>query len=299
MEKLPFIPNQLYRRSDIHDQFGGNRQGGIAPSARFPYIFIFSGKSGTQYGYKDGWDNPNVFSYTGEGQAGDMRFVKGNLALRDHVKNGKRVFLFEVEKQSVVKFVSELTFYDVDFFDTPDINKNNRVGIRFFFTRVGVRLPVSPSQFTSQSFNEELPLIYDNSIPNETERAGLVTSRIGQGAYRKRIIHRWQYQCAVTGFSKLDILIASHIVPWSKSTNEQRLDVHNGILLSPTYDALFDRHLISFSDKGKIILSDSIETKAYEKIGVKGSEQINDLSTYNESYLAIHRNELLSFLRSY
>lgn len=294
MEKLPFIPNQLYRRSDIHDQYGGNRQGGIAPSARFPYIFIFSGKSGTQYGYKDGWDNPNVFSYTGEGQSGDMRFVKGNLALRDHVKNGKRVFLFEVEKQSVVKFVSELTFYDVDFFDTPDINKNNRVGIRFFFTRVGVRLPVSPSQFTSQSFNEELPLIYDNSIPNETERAGLVTSRIGQGAYRKRIIHRWQYQCAVTGFSKLDILIASHIVPWSKSTDEQRLDVHNGILLSPTYDALFDRHLISFSDKGKIILSDSIETKAYEKIGVKGSEQINDLSTYNESYLAIHRNELFS-----
>lgn len=294
MEKLPFIPNQLYRRSDIHDQFGGNRQGGIAPSARVPYIFIFSGKSGTQYGYKDGWDNPNVFSYTGEGQSGDMRFIKGNLALRDHVKNGKRVFLFEVERQSIVKFISELTFFDVDYFDTPDINKTNRIGIRFFFTRVGVRLPVSPSQFTSQSFNEELPLLYDNSIPNETERAGLVTSRIGQGAYRKSIIHRWQYQCAVTGFSKLDILIASHIIPWSKSSNEQRLDVHNGILLSPTYDALFDRHLISFNDKGRIILSDSIEISAYEKIGVTGREQIKDLSAYNENYLAIHRNELLS-----
>jgi 5-methylcytosine-specific restriction protein A len=49
----------------IHDEYGGNRQGGIAPSAKAPYIFIFSGKSGAQYGYKDGWDNQNIFSYTG------------------------------------------------------------------------------------------------------------------------------------------------------------------------------------------------------------------------------------------
>jgi len=71
MEKLPFIPDQIYKRSDIHDQYGGNRQGGISPSAKFPFIFIFSGKSGEQYGYKDGWDNPNIFSYTGELIIGD------------------------------------------------------------------------------------------------------------------------------------------------------------------------------------------------------------------------------------
>ena len=98
MIKTPFIPNQIYRRAVIHDEYGGNRQGGIAPSAKYPYIFIFSGKSGTQYGYKDGWDNPNVFTYTVEGQNGDMRFNKGNLALKDHLKNGKRVFLFEYER---------------------------------------------------------------------------------------------------------------------------------------------------------------------------------------------------------
>lgn len=267
MEKLPFILNQLYRRSEIHDQYGGNRQGGIAPSAKFPFIFIFSGKSGAQYGYKDGWDNPNVFTYTGEGQIGDMRFVKGNLSLRDHIKNGKRVFLFEFERSGFVKFISELAFYDVDFFDAIDINKRNRTAIRFFFTRVGVKLPVSPYQFNSLQLSEDQHEFGDYTIPNETERAGLVTSRVGQGAYRKRIIYRWEYKCAVTGFGNLEILVASHIILWSKATDQERLDVHNGILLSPTYDALFDRHLISFDKTGKILLSDSIESKAYEKMG--------------------------------
>lgn len=289
MDKTPFIPNHVYKRSDIHDYYGGNRQGGIAPSAKVPYIFIFSGKSGSQYGYKDGWDNPNIFSYTGEGQVGDMKFIKGNLALRDHINNGKRVFLFEFERVGYVKFISELEFFDIGLFDTPDINKNERVGIKFFFKRKGAYIPVSPEQFEINQVNEDRPDYADILLPNKTERSGLVTSRVGQGAYRKGIIHRWEYECAVTRFNKLKILIASHIVPWSKSTDAERLDINNGILLSPIYDALFDKHLISFDHLGKILLSGTIENSAYERIGVSGKEKIRNLSRYNFEYLDRHR----------
>ncbi len=201
IEQLPFIPGQVYnRRAEIHAVYGGNWQSGICPSASYPYIFIFSGKSGKQHGYEDGWDNPNVFSYTGEGQKGDMNFTKGNLALRDHLINGKRVFLFESYSKGFVKF-----------------------------------------------------------------------------------------KCEVTGFDKLAVLIASHIVPWTDSNDNERLDVNNGLLLSPTYDALFDKHFISFEDSGSIILSDTIELQAFEKIGVIGSEKINNLSEYNLKFLDRHR----------
>jgi hypothetical protein len=284
----PFIPNQVYKRSLIHDEYGGNRQGGISPSAKVPFIFIFSGKSGAQYGYKDGWDNKNVFSYTGEGQEGDMQFVKGNLALKEHKERGKRVFLFESDGTTFVKFVSEMEFFDADYFETPDKNGTNRFGIRFFLNRIGVSIPVYPSQFKLNYVEEDPIYAYGSNTPSITERSGLVTSRVGQGAYRKRIIHRWEYKCAVTNFNKLDILIASHIVPWSQSNDSERLDVHNGILLSPTYDALFDKHLITFDNKGKIILSDNIEQAAYQKIGVTGSERIHDLSQYNLNYLDRH-----------
>jgi 5-methylcytosine-specific restriction enzyme A len=293
MLQSPFIPNQLYKRSLIHDEYGGNRQGGISPSAKVPYIFIFSGKSGAQYGYRDGWDNHNIFSYTGEGQEGDMQFIKGNLALKEHINRGKRVFLFEIEGGGLVKFSSEMEFYDADYFETQDKNGRNRIGIRFFLKRIGVSIPVNPDQFTLLPLNQDPHKILELNLPTVTERSGLVTSRVGQGAYRKRIIHRWEYKCAVTNFNKLDILIASHIVPWSKATDQERLDVNNGLLLSPTYDALFDKHLITFDNKGKIQLSDKIEFFAYQKIGVTGKEQIDDLSMYNVQYLERHNQSFI------
>ena len=122
---------------------------------------------------------------------------------------------------------------------------------------------------------------YGSNLPNETERKGLVTSRVGQGAYRKSILFRWKFKCAVTNYSKKEILIASHIVAWKDSNNEERLDVDNGILLSPTYDALFDQRLISFENNGKIILTKALLNSNYASIGVTGKESIANLSSGN------------------
>jgi hypothetical protein len=272
--------------------YGGNRQSGIAPSATHPYIFIFSGKSGHQHGYQDGWTNKYIFSYTGEGQVGNMHFVRGNLALRDHRLNGRRVFLFESDSRGNARFISEVELYDVDTFPTHDTAGKVRMGIKFFFKRVGAYVPVGADRLNPVAQAAEPASAYGFRLPNVTERQGLVTSRVGQGAYRKSIIHRWDYQCAVTGFDKLEVLIASHIVPWAESTNNERLDVNNGILLSPTYDALFDRHLISFDHTGRIILSDGIESQAYQKIGVTGRESIKNLSMENQVYLERHRQSI-------
>lgn len=285
------------RRSEIHDRFGGSGGGGISAPARFPLIFIFSGSQGQQHGYEDDWISQNkVFSYSGEGQLGDMKFIRGNLALRDHLKNGKRVFLFDYIKKGIVKFNSELVLFDVGYFEGLDKKGNLRQAIRFFFHPVGVRVqkayepspPISVAADPASAYREQ-------SI---TERSGLVTSRVGQGAYRKSIIYRWEHKCAVTGFNKPEILIASHILPWKDSSDVQRLDVENGILLSPVYDALFDRHFISFEDSGKIILSDKIEVSAYGRIGVTGSEKIGNLTEGNRSYLNGHRNFAMSEKRN-
>ncbi len=282
-----FLPEIVYHRKWIHDQFGGNRQSGICPSREYPYIFIFSGSGGKQHGYKDQWENKDVFSYTGEGQSGDMEFTRGNLALKEHLNTGKRVFLFEYVKTGYVKFVSELEFYDTGYFETHDTEGKTRIGIKFFFKRAGVELKVRPEQL--ELVAEPETNLHNIIIPNSTERRGLVTSRVGQGAYRKSIIHHWEYQCAVTEFDDPRILIASHIVPWKDSSDEQRLDVENGILLSPTYDALFDKHLISFENNGKIILSDEISKEAFHKINVTGNEVLRKVTDGNKSYLEQHR----------
>lgn len=59
-------------------------------------IFLVTGSSGRQHGYEDRWDGDgSTFFYFGEGQIGDMKFIKANLALRDHPANGEDVYLFE------------------------------------------------------------------------------------------------------------------------------------------------------------------------------------------------------------
>lgn len=102
-----FEAGKVYnRRRDIHESFGGQRQGGISTPTGAPYIFLFTGESGKQYGYRDGWNQDGVFLYTGEGQTGDMQFVRGNKAIRDHLSDGKDLLMFEtLGKSKGVRFI--------------------------------------------------------------------------------------------------------------------------------------------------------------------------------------------------
>ncbi len=60
-----------------------------------------------------------------------------------------------------------------------------------------------------------------------------IETRLGQGKYRQGVIYIWK-KCAVTELGRVDLLIASHIKPWKKSTSAERIDPYNGLLLSPT-----------------------------------------------------------------
>ena len=124
--------------------------------------------------------------------------------------------------------------------------------------------------------------------PSRTERRGLVTSRVGQGYYRQQIIDRWEGKCPITGISIASLLIASHIVPWSQSNDEEKLDVNNGILLSPNFDALFDRHLISFENDGSILISTKLSPKDIEALGVNEAIKIS-VTEGMVPYLGRHR----------
>lgn len=124
--------------------------------------------------------------------------------------------------------------------------------------------------------------------PNTTERKGLVTSRVGQGYYRQQVINKWKGKCPLTDIDILSILISSHIVPWSESNDEERLDVDNGILLSPMIDSLFDRHLISFDDDGTLLISSKLSSKNIKKLNLLECPSIS-LNEGMLKYIKRHR----------
>ena len=128
----PFLKNQVYnRRRDIHAKFGGQTQGGISTPRGQPYIFLFTAHAGEQYGYNDGWINNSDFLYFGEGQAGDMRFARGNRAVVDHAKSGKRLLLFEGVASGSYRFLGEFTLKAAEDKQTPDKSGRLRRAIAF------------------------------------------------------------------------------------------------------------------------------------------------------------------------
>ncbi|MEM6820316.1 MAG: HNH endonuclease [Verrucomicrobiota bacterium] len=272
---------EVYKRTDIQDHFGGQRQGGISTPKNAAVVMIFSSEAGENYGYEDGWVDPSTFRYTGEGQVGDMQWRGGNSAIRDHEKNGRRLLLFQYVRKAYVRFEGEMRCVEYESFLTPDRNGKQRDALRFILERVNDR-----SEKGTQGSG---PFRYRK--PNRTERQGLVTSRVGQGYYRQQILEKFDGQCAVTGCGIQEILIASHILAWRQSSEEDRLDVENGILLSPNYDALFDRHLISFQDDGSIILSKLLTDHEIDAVGINRKAAIT-VTDGMKPFLSLHRKAL-------
>lgn len=107
----------------------------------------------------------------------------------------------------------------------------------------------------SASVAKDLGDLRKRSDLDKTTRKQLIDARLGQGRFRRDVELLWDGGCAVSGCTLSEALRASHIIAWKHSTDRQRLDCQNGLLLTADLDALFDRGLISFSDDGAMLLS--------------------------------------------
>ncbi|MFT9018324.1 HNH endonuclease [Acetobacter malorum] len=126
-----------------------------------------------------------------------------------------------------------------------------------------------------------------------TQKQALIKARIGQGIFREGLIERWGGRCAVTGVSILEVLRASHIKPWAIASDNERLDPNNGLLLIATLDAAFDKHLISFSDDGEMLLSERLGTGGYALLGVSPDARLHKaLNSQQKAHLREHRMKL-------
>jgi hypothetical protein len=120
------------------------------------------------------------------------------------------------------------------------------------------------------------------------EQLELRRSRLGQGRFREGLI-RLRKCCYISGLSETGVLRASHIKSWKDSNNPERLDPHNGLLLTPNYDALFDSGFISFTDEGRILLSNELPSEVVRSFAVDPDFKGHDLGSRTKRYLAYHR----------
>lgn len=132
----------------------------------------------------------------------------------------------------------------------------------------------------------------DTEIP-ETERKAIIQSRVGQGSFRKSLFEKYHGRCIITGIDHPKLLVASHIKPWAVSSNKERLSVDNGLLLSATYDRLFDSGLITFDKHGKIFLSSFIGAENTKRLNLSKDMCFNlRISGNMGEYLDYHNDVL-------
>lgn len=126
----------------------------------------------------------------------------------------------------------------------------------------------------------------------ESERDAMTRERTCQDLFRNGLIEFYHSRCVMSGIDMPELLVASHIKPWAScQSDEERMDVFNGLLLAVHWDKLFDLGYISFNDKGDILISEHLNQCVRDVYGVDESIHIM-LFEHHCRYMAYHREKV-------
>ncbi|HMC49645.1 MAG TPA: hypothetical protein VKH20_03295 [Solirubrobacterales bacterium] len=174
---------QKIKRSQLHEQYGGRRQGGISPSRQSGNVFLFTDRAqGIQHGYiYDGPREDGLFHYTGEGQRGDQRMVQGNRAVRDHKAEGRELHLFDAHAGTAT-YIGRANYVDHYTADAPETGGGEIRSVIVFLLQLVASQPTSnpsPLDALDSTLKKEVPveqhltermLIEPTRAPYEAER---------------------------------------------------------------------------------------------------------------------------------
>lgn len=285
--------NEVLNNQQIREIFLCSSQGGMRKSNRTNSLTLISDKTKL---YDDRIIG-DIYHYTGMGQSGDQKMKGQNLTLAESNQNGVEIHFFEVLKPKEYTYRGEVQLAGEPYQELQK-DRDGRQRMVWVFP---LRLLNSKAKFTKTSSTEGdvkelkeefLSIQQVENLPIEqTEKERLMKARIGQGKFKKMLIQR-ECKCALCGVTDKRMLIASHIKPWKFATNEERLDVHNGLLLCPNHDNLFDKRLISFNKNGEIAISLTIAMT--DRIFMNVNERMRIVLTEKQrSYMENHYINLI------
>lgn len=216
-----------------------------------------------------------------------MTYTGGNRAIENHVADGKKLILFQMMgRGKPYRYLGEfirLSSYIKP--DTPATRGPNRNAIVFRLS------PLEESAFFIPSMVRE---VGPGQTLSDTIAQRLITTRKKQALFRRRLL-TVEKECRLTGVRDLRFLRASHIKPWSEcSTGDERTDGHNGMLLTPHADLLFDRGWITFENSGRLIVTAKMPTTVRNRIGLdlRSGRSCGDFSEKQCHYLEYHRHHV-------
>ena len=219
-----------------------------------------------------------------------------NMTVGEYTNREKKLYSGDKAKDHIIEITGKklIPFGEL----TPNIQESFSIWVEHFYPNYKVNnahfitISWGMNVDVTDKIKNELNQIQNNKELTQEEKRVLVKCRLGQSNWRKRLIEHWG-ACSITNMDCSDMLIASHIKPWSESNEQEQYDIYNGLLLTPNYDKLFDRYYISFDDEGNIMVSDKITDGNLKKLGISKTAKLNEekLSSKHREYLKYHRNK--------
>jgi predicted restriction endonuclease len=122
-----------------------------------------------------------------------------------------------------------------------------------------------------------------------TQKTQMINSRRGQGIFKAQV-RQIESACRVTKVTNPRHLIASHIKPWKKSNDAEKISGYNGLLLAPHIDHLFDKGFISFEGHGNLILSSQLDKSVLDKWSIDKNINVGSFRNEQQEFLEYHRD---------
>lgn len=134
--------------------------------------------------------------------------------------------------------------------------------------------------------------LFERTDIEVTQKRQLMNARLGQGPFKHNVLVHETY-CRITKIENPEHLRASHIKPWRDSTDKERVDGSNGLLLAPHIDHFFDRGYLSFSDHGLLQLSSTLSKEIVQAWGIPAAgTNVGVFTKKQQHYLKYHRENI-------
>lgn len=190
-----FIPGKKYKRADIHSKYGGQQRGGCSTPQNFPLILLFTGESGKAYGYDDGWNQEGVFLFYGEGQVGDMEFVRANSSIASHLENHKDIFLFKKVEKAHYRCLGQMICTGYQYKQSPDVSGELRRAIVFELTPIEALETEISEDISIATLSELRKLALAASTANTTLKSRISLNRQRSQAIKTYALRRADGKC--------------------------------------------------------------------------------------------------------
>jgi putative restriction endonuclease len=133
------------------------------------------------------------------------------------------------------------------------------------------------ARFKGETIEKSAKIDLESLLIEGKDREAIIKARVNQNFFRSAILASYENKCCITGILIPELLVASHIIPWSKD-EKNRLNPHNGLCLNLLHDKAFDRGLITITEDYEIKLSPALldykKNEAVQKFFLPYSDKI-------------------------